>query len=146
MAWLLQQGAEDVKQFLELRSSGAISSTQIQPHPGATLLGEHLGGHRPALTLSHCREQVAVCAHVPTLPVSLPACCPPLAQEPAVHPLVSSGTTMAQCHQGTKSLENSSAQSKRIYQEKPLCAQQEPTTDIALWEHLALQSILTDVA
>lgn len=41
MVSLSQQGAEGMKQFLELSSFGAISSTQSQPHPGATLLGEH---------------------------------------------------------------------------------------------------------
>lgn len=73
-----------MKQPLELSSS--VPSTA--PKPSLTL-GPHcsgnthhpLGGHRAALTPSHCREQMAVYVHVPTLPaVSLPACCPPLAK------------------------------------------------------------------
>lgn len=141
-----------MKPSLELSSS--VPSTAPKPSltPGPHCSGNThhpLGGHRAALTPSHCREQMAVYVHVPTLPaVSLPACCPPLAQEPALHPLMPSGTTMAQCHRGTKPLENSSAQSKRTHQEKPPCAQQqqEPTTDVPLWEHLALHSISTDMA
>lgn len=109
----LAAGSEDMKQSLEL------SSTQTQPHPGATLPPP-----RWAQASTDPIPLQAVCVPVPTLPVSLPACCLPIAQEPALHPPVSSVTTMAQ------PLENSSAQSERIYQEKPLCAQQQPTTDV----------------
>lgn len=102
MVSLSQQGAEGMKQFLELSSSGAISSTQSQPHPGATLLGEHplppWGAQTSTDPIPLQSPYPAVYVHVPALPVSLPACCPPLAQEPALHPLVSLGTSMAQYH------------------------------------------------
>lgn len=79
---------------------------------------------------------MAVHVRVPTLPVSLPACCLPPAREAASRPLVSPGTTVAQCHGDTGSLESGSAQSERTRQEKPLRdhQQQEPTMDVALWE------------
>lgn len=123
----LAAGSEDMKQFLEL------SSTQTQPHPGATLPPPRWTGTStdpiPLQGANGC-----LCPYLPAAH--------PLAQEPALHPLVSSVTTKAQ------PLENSSAQSERTYQEKPLCAQQqqEPTMDVPLWEQLALHGVLADVA
>lgn len=43
------------------------------------------------------RKQTAIHVHVPTLPIALPACCPPPAGEAALHPLIP-GDHRAQCH------------------------------------------------
>ena len=108
-ALLSQQGTGAIKQPLELSSSALSAAPKHSPILGSAAardLGHaawktpatRLGGQRPALTPSHHREQTAVHVRVPTLPMSLPACCPPSAREAAPHPLASPGTTVAQCH------------------------------------------------
>lgn len=87
-----RQGIEAVKQPLEISSSVPSAASKAKPsavlgsvagdpgHAAWKTPAIPLGGHRPVLTPSHRREQMAVHVHVPTLPMSLCASCLPPAQ------------------------------------------------------------------
>lgn len=89
LALLSQHGTGAIKQPPELSSSAPSAAPKPRPILGSAAgdLGHTawktpttpLSGHIPALTPSHCREQMAVHVCVPTLPTSLSACCLPAA-------------------------------------------------------------------